>query len=146
MERFLDAIHKENSEISRSEKNYGIKLVDGSELSSDALDYFINEKTSLENEFYSDLVKEIGKEKANWFCAVISEDWYDGRGARNGPRVTDLKCSIRNLLIEIIKAEVPLNSIVVLDKLPSAEAMLSILDIIKILRINKEMLIRHIEE
>jgi hypothetical protein len=51
MERFLVAAHTEGSAIQRSPNNQRIKLVDGSELSGDALNYFLENIDSLRAEF-----------------------------------------------------------------------------------------------
>ena len=98
MDRFLDAIHADNSEIERSANGKGIKLVDGKEIDADFFDYFFSGKCEMEDEFYGDLKGNIGQKKASLFCDVIANDWYDGRGLRSGPRVLQLKESIRYYL------------------------------------------------
>jgi hypothetical protein len=146
MERFLDAIHKDGAEIERAKNTKGsIKLVDGSEIDADAFDYFFDNKSAMEEEFLHDLVSEIGSTKANWFCDVISNDWYDGKGLRDGKRVLDLKTSVKCALELIIKSPLTLSDIVENATLQSVQTMLSPLDIQKILTINKQMLIRHVE-
>jgi hypothetical protein len=96
MERFLDAIHEVGKEIERSRNNAGIKLVDGSEIDADCLDYFSDNKRDTESEFLAELQIKIGQCKAELFCDVIAKDWYDGSGLRSGPRVLGLKLSVRS--------------------------------------------------
>ena len=99
-ERFLQAAHDEGSEIERSPNQRGTKLVDGQELTADALNYFVDNKAALEEEFYSDLFDAIGS-KAGPFCEVIATDWYDGMGLRNGDRVSALKASVKRYLVRV---------------------------------------------
>ena len=95
MERFLDAIHEVGKEIERSRNNAGIKLVDGTEIDADCLDYFSDNKRDMESEFLAELQSKIGQAEAELFCDIIAKDWYDGRGLRSGPRVLGLKLGVR---------------------------------------------------
>jgi hypothetical protein len=145
MERFLDAAHHEGTEIERSASTKGIKLVDGSEISADALNYFADNKTSMEGEFLSDLTEKLGATRANWFCDVIAHDWYDGRGLRNGARVVDLKMSVRQSLELILPSGTPLSAVVEKHTLANTSTTLAVADIQKILAVNRRMMVRHIE-
>jgi hypothetical protein len=146
MERFLDAIHEDGGAIERSENKKGsIKLVDDSEVSADALDYFVNNKPEMEQEFRDDLIEQIGEEKADWFIEVIAQDWYDGKGLRNGKRIIDIKTSVRNCMKKIIAKSDSLEMIVENYALPEIVPKLSELDVARILCVNKKMMIRHIE-
>lgn len=146
MERFLDAIHKEGAEIERAKNEKGsIKLVDGKELSADAFNYFFDKKDAMEAEFLRDLTEEIGRTKADWFCEVIAYDWYDGKGLRNGPRVLDIKTSVKDALELMTGNSPPLSEIVENATVQSTMTTLSPADIQRILAINKQMLTRHIE-
>jgi hypothetical protein len=145
MERFLDAIHEEGAEIARSLNSRGIKLVDGSEIEADSLDYFFDNKADMEHEFYSELMSKVGQNKADWFCEVIANDWYDGKGARNGPGVQSLKLSVKRYL-ECILSGRDITSIVINDAVnSSASLFLDERDIAGILTINDQMMVSHIE-
>ncbi|MBC6982868.1 hypothetical protein [Caulobacter sp. 17J80-11] len=146
MERFIDAAHSENAEIERSQNAKGIKLVDGSEISADSLDYFLDKKAEMEAEFLSDLTDEIGSTKAVWFCDVIAKDWYDGKGLRNGPRVLDVKLSVREWLVSRLRSGASLGDVVVHPEINcSANPTLSSDEVDKILYVNHRMLIKHVE-
>lgn len=75
MERFLDAIHFQGREIKRSSNQRGFKFVDNEEIAADALEYFSNNKRSMQKEFYSELAQKIGLTKAKLFCETASTDW-----------------------------------------------------------------------
>lgn len=144
MERFLDAIHIDGQEITRSPKTKGIKLVNEDELDADALKYFIDNKTSLEDEFFSDLSQEIGTSKTEKFCQAIGVNWYDGRAKRNSPEVQALKASVRSYLSLGLPDNDSCSNIVLnhqeLDVIPS----FSQLEIGKILTVNDRLLYKHI--
>lgn len=145
MERFLDAAHEEGREIERLPNTRGIKLVDGSEMVADALDYFDHNKNALECEFRSELSTKIGKGKTDLFCDVIATDWYDGKGLRNAPRVLSIKLSVRQYL-EAISDGRDISSLVINDVAAGSPPILSKEEIVAILTVNDQMLTRHIEE
>ena len=145
MERFLDAIHTPGKEIERSPKNQGIKLVDGSELHADALTYFIDNKTHLEDEFFNDLVKQIGKKKAINFCDLVATHWYDGRSKRNSPQVQQLKASVRSYLNFILSGRTAMDELVVNDVTDEIVPSFSVKNIAKILTVNDRLLFKHID-
>lgn len=146
MERFLDAIHEEGRDVERSQSIPGtIKLVDGSEMSSDALDYFVEEKSALESEFCSELMNRIGSTKTDLFCDIISRDWFDGKGLRNRPRVLGVKLSVRNYLDAVGNTR-SMTDIVVNDTIcAGTDPLLSIEDVAAVLTVNDQMLTCHVE-
>ncbi len=145
MERFLDAAHYEGGEVSRTPNKKGIKLVDGSEIDADFLDYFFDNKSALENEFLKDLINEIGKAQAQLFCEVISSDWYDGKGLRNGLRVNGIKYGIKQYLTYIISGKAELSELIQNPEIPNCTQLFSGHEIAKILTINDQMMMKHIE-
>jgi len=143
MERFLETIHEENSSITRSPNSRGIKTVDGSELASDYLDYFNDNKTTLEDEFFEDLSKEIGEFKTELFCRIISKYWYDGRKKRNSRIVKGLKKSISEYLLAIT-SRTNLSGIVRNSSLSAYKICFTKNDISKILTVNDQNLHKHL--
>jgi hypothetical protein len=145
MERFLDAVHEAGAPIHRARGEKGaIKLVDGREITADALDYFSREKFAMETEFADELHSKIGAQKTELFCGIISTDWYDGRRLRHGPRVRALKQSVRRYLEQIIAGRA-IATLVVNDIVDPGVPCLTPTDIAAILTINDQMLTRHIE-
>ena len=107
-ECFLDDILNESEEIYRAKKKPGTKIarVDKAEESFDNLIYFTepNNKKKIEDEFFSKLIKIVGKDKAELFCELIRDYWYDGRTKRlKSPEILALKKSIQNYLLEYRK-------------------------------------------
>jgi hypothetical protein len=146
MERFIDAAHYyEGGEISRTPDKKGIKLVDGSEIDADVLSYFIDNKAALEKEFLQDLINEIGKVKAELFCNVISSDWYDGKGLRNGARVSGIKLGIKQYLTHVISNTIDLSDLIQNHEIAKHTQLFSGCEIEKILTINFQMMMEHIE-
>lgn len=145
MERFLDAIHEAGAPIQRSTGEKGaIKLVDGREISADALDYFFQEKPAMEFEFLDELKNRIGATKTELFCDIVSKDWYDGRHLRQGPRVHALKESIRHYLEKIAGGRA-ISSLVMNDIADPGLGSFSPAEIGAILTTNDQMLTRHLE-
>lgn len=144
MERFLDAIHTPGKEIERSPNSLGIKLVDGSEMDADALNYFADNKNALEREFFADLAEEIGERKATEFCDVIATYWFDGRAKRESIPVQRLKASVRSYLERILRGRVALTEIVVMDAPLEPLPSFSDEQIAKTLVVNDRLLLRHI--
>jgi hypothetical protein len=144
MERFLDAIHEEGKEIERAPNTRGIKLVDDTELNADYLDYFFENKRSMEKEFLHELREKLGNAKADLFCEIVSQDWYDGKGLRNGTRVLSLKLSVRDYLRAIVGDDLP--NIVENHELSDSRPCLDKKEIAAILTMNDQMMVRHIEE
>lgn len=146
MERFLDAIHVTGAEITRTPNTKGIKLVNGSELSADALSYFIDNKSTLENEFLQDLAVEIGPSKAQEFCQVIAQHWFDGRSKRESIPVLRLKAAIRAYLHCILPKGVAISDVVANHECPDTNPSLTKEEVAKVLRTNDCMIYKHIEE
>jgi len=144
-ERFLDAAHNEDGEILRTPNKKGIKLADVSEIDADFLSYFISNKTALEKEFIQDLKNEIGKVKAKLFCDVISNDWYDGKGLRNGVRVRGVKCGVKQYLTRVISNKIDLSDLIENYEIANCKQLFSAHEIAKILTINDQMMMKHIE-
>lgn len=144
MERFLDAIHTPGKEIERSPNDQRIKLVDGSELDADALTYFTNNKTDLEEEFFTDLVEVIGTAKATEFCDVIATCWFDGRSKRASLPVQRLKASVRSYLDRILCGRAVLSEIVVMAAPIPALPSFSDEQVAEILGVNDRLLLKHI--
>lgn len=105
-ERFLNATSDNEDEIDRSENVRGqVKLTDSDEIKYENLNYFIDKKSDLEDEFFEELTKQISEERASEFCKIISENWYDGRAQRNSEPVKKLFASIKNYLLEYRKVK-----------------------------------------
>lgn len=146
MDRFLLAIHEDGQEIERSQNDQKIKLVDQKEIASDALDYFTSSKPKMEEDFFTDISGRIGKTKANFFCDVLANDWYDGRALRNGPRVRSLKLSVYCYLSALLEDSGDISNIVInQDNFSGVTQELSMQDIAAILTVNDQMLYQHIE-
>jgi hypothetical protein len=145
--RTLAAIHKENTEIVRNQKNDGFQFVDNSEMIADSLEYFVTNKKTMENEFFYDLCKVIGKSDAQIFCEVISKDWYLGKGHSNDFRVEKLKASISIYLSSLYDSTSGLELLVKNPTLSTnIEPLLSAQQIFEILTLNDQMMFRYIEE
>lgn len=143
MERLIDAALAGGGDLRRSQNVRGaIKAVEPSEISADALDYFLNNKAEMETEFRADLTEAMGTSKCDWFCDVVANDWYDGRGLRNGPRVMDLKRSVRDYLKSIGRKA---SALVQRKDLIEGEQTLTAEDVSEIIQVNHQMMIRHIE-
>jgi hypothetical protein len=144
MERFLQAIHKEGASITRSPNIHKIKRVDGTELESDYLDYFSDNKVCIEDEFYSELASKIGEQKTRLFCAIISKYWYDGRKKRNSRLVKSLKWGVRCYLDKTLKIT-NLHNIVQNDITQPYKQLFTASDIAAILTVNDQNLHKHID-
>ena len=145
MERFLDAIYDEKTEIERSPNRKGIKLVDGTEIDADYFDYFLENKRDLELEFRADLKNKLGQNKADLFCEIVASDWHDGKGLRDGPRVLSLKSSVKGYLRRVLKSTWNIKEIVQNDALPHSAPLLNEREIAGVLTVNDQMMIRHVE-
>lgn len=144
--RFIDAIHNDEPIIERSKNNKGIKEIDNSELITDALNYFIKNKSALSNEFISELSRKVSKDEIDLFCKVVAEDWFDGMKKRNSGRPHNLKSSVYSY-INTIYGETCASSCVQKDELPNkVPPLISDNAIASILTVNNQMLYKHIEE
>lgn len=99
MARFLLAAHDEaDPEIARTEYLKGERSVRATELQLDAFDYFYKHDAKLKDEFFGDLAKLIGKPKADSFCGVLADAWYDGFTRRTGPELLPIRASVEAYL------------------------------------------------
>lgn len=150
-EQFLDGVLNQSNEVFRSKKKAGIKIAvaDSKELISDNLEYFTNteNKKKLEEEFTFKLENSIGKEKAELFCTIIKDFWFDGRKKRlQSPEILKLKRSIQNYLLEYRKVTNVENIRVINGISPDLEYSFEDDEIQCILALNKEMLDWHIQK
>ena len=104
-ERFLDATLSEKGEIDRAINTKGIKQAEAEEVSYENLNYFNINKAKFEDEFFSELSERISEEKANQFCEIISQNWFDGKAKRESLSVLELMASIKNYLVEYRKVK-----------------------------------------
>lgn len=147
MERFLVAAHEEDVPIMRSPSNQGIKLVDGSELSSDALDYFTMNTKSFREEFERELEEKISPEEFQIFCEVISKEWFDGKRLREKGRPYRLKRSVHDYLQTVHGSSFSVQSLVqVQEDILHVEPLLSAEAIKAILSANDYLLHQFLEE
>lgn len=145
MERLIDALHEEGSEIARTPNVRGAtKLTTEQELRADAFSYFLDDKIKMEHEFFDDLVEAIGRKKAETFCDVISKAWF-GKSRKTSKRVIAVKRAVRNHLIRHLPKGATLASLLQQSELPRGRASLTSTDVAKILTVNDRMLIRHKE-
>src|SRR5690606_18604750 len=84
----------------RTQNVPGYKLTDNYEIESEKLQYFVDNKTALENEFFEKLSGRISESRAKLFCSLISELWHDGKTKRSSIDVLKLFASIKNYLLE----------------------------------------------
>ncbi|MBF6990776.1 hypothetical protein [Cupriavidus sp. IK-TO18] len=145
MELFLDAIHDQDQPLQRSTNVPGsVKWADGSEIAAEKLSYFQDQKGQLEHEFLVELSDRIGEAKAFEFCHTVAVDWFSGAKGRRGPRVSGLKAAVREYVVALIKPS-ELKDVVILDQQDLPAAMLSALDVARILQLNHELLYKHLE-
>lgn len=150
-ERFLDASLYNKEDIQRSEKELKIARADSTEIILDKLDYFTDNKNkaNLEFEFLDRLIGSIGQSKAELFCKLISEYWYDGRSKRReSKKMLRLAKSIQNYFIEYRRV-INLESIRAVDKdhvSLDEKLMFEDDEISAILEINTEMLDLHLSK
>lgn len=146
MERFLVAAHFEDAAIERSPNDQKIKLVDGKELSSDALSYFSNSCEELRLEFKNELCERIGAAAFDDFCTVLAKEWFDGKRLRQEGRARQLKRSVHDYLSTMKPRSSTVESLIQVDDLPTdVEPLISKEAVASILTVNDQMLFRHIE-
>ena len=139
-ERFLDATLEEASEVGRATNIKGqVKLTDDYEIEYDNLEFFVNKKKDLENEFFVELSERITKERATEFCNIISQNWFDGRAKRNSEPVKQLFASIKNYLLEYRKVKNENDIRVMFDIDESIEPNFDDDEIEAILELNRQM-------
>lgn len=146
-ERFLVAAHVEGATIDRSVKSGKLNLIDASELNSDVLTYFYENKDLFRAEFESELASRVSSEELRVFFEVVSTEWFDGKSARVSGRPRQLKRSVHDYFQAIIDVSFSTDSLVQVQDLPLDVApLISIASIAAILTVNNQMIYRHIEE
>lgn len=147
MERFLVAIHEDGSPIERSPNNEKVKLVDGTELDSDVLNYFTKNKRQFREEFTEELAGKLEGADFQVFCEVVAQEWFDSKRLRQGGRCRSLMRSIYEYLSAITHGSVTNAQFVQVKDAPlDVEPLISVESVAKILTVNDQMLHRHIEE
>lgn len=142
--RFLDTAHVSGASIWRSPDIKGKKLIDGSELEVDLLNYFTENKEAFRDEFTEELEGKLPEGVFKIFCEVLATEWIDGMSKRKGGRCQRLKRSIHDYLCSLNSGEAPF---VQADDLPvDVEPLIDAEDIAAILTVNDQMIYRHIEE
>ncbi|MEQ1715303.1 MAG: hypothetical protein ABL907_04855 [Hyphomicrobium sp.] len=102
MARFLVAAHHANdTEITKTEYTKGLRSVRGSELQLDALNHFLADEAQNRDEFYEELKKLVGTTRADEFCHLIAQAWYDGSKRRHGGEMLSIRASIHGYLKEM---------------------------------------------
>lgn len=146
MQRFLVAAQVDGEAIERSSNEKGTKLVDGTELDIDMLNYFTKNIDEFRREFIAELEDTIDQPVLETFCKVVAEDWFDGSRLRRKGKCQRLKRSVLDYLGALKKCTSPLGRMVQNEEdLSEVEPLLSAEDIEKIITVNRQMLYRHIE-
>ena len=115
-----------------------LKSLDEYEQYIDNMDYFIRNKKLIEEDFFFRLEEEIGKEKAEYFCYLISNYWYDSNKREHSKKIKELKYSIdkyltnNNFVVNHIEENI-------------SEGMITSEDIEKILNINNDIFYLYLE-
>ena len=147
MERFLVAAHVDGASIERSPNSEKVKLVDGSELDADVLNYFTQNKDAFRSEFTDELKGRITDEEFRVFCDVVAEEWFDGKRLRQDGRPRRLKRSVYDYLRRVTNSAIQPSQLVQTQDLPTdVEPLITIEAVAAILTINDQMLYRHVEE
>jgi hypothetical protein len=146
MERFLVAVHEEGAAIKRSPNQKGIKLVDGTELDVDVLNYFTENKEEFRKEFIAELKGRVDQSALEVFCKVVAEDWFDGGRLRREGNCQRLKRSVFDYLQMLNNGSLLSDQIVQSrENLNKVEPLLDAEDIASIITVNNWMLYRHVE-
>jgi hypothetical protein len=147
MERFLVAAHVDGGSIERSPNNEKIKLVDGTELSADALNYFTANKENFRAEFTEDLRGRLSHAEFQVFCEVVAKEWFDGKRLRQEGRSRRLKRSVYDYLRLITSSSAgPSQLVQSLDLPTDVEPLITAEGIAAILTVNDQMIHRHVEQ
>jgi hypothetical protein len=143
MERFLIAAHFEGVSIERSQNDQKIKLVDGAEIDSDMLDYFLDNRDAFRDEFLSELNTKIPLDESRAFCETVAEEWFDGKRLRETGRCRQLKFSVYEYFRLLGYAR---DSLVHVDNdFACVEPLITPQSVAAILTVNDQMLYRHID-
>lgn len=135
--RFLDAAHNANS-IALTRSILGTtKAASNLALAADNLEWFVDQKATLENEFFGGLVERIGPSKAKDFIDLVTNCWFDGRASRTKGKILDLTRSVGCYARRVAKPGVQL---VASEPLPSGPELLTEEEIAAVLTLNQQML------
>lgn len=146
MERFLIAAHSETGEIARARHIQGTNITDLGEITRDALTYFETNQDAFRSEFSREAIAKIGSAEFDLFCAVIANEWYDGKKQRVNGRPRQLKRSIYEYIMQVSSLNVA-NDCTASNDLPTdVSPLISTASIASILTINNQMLVRHIDQ
>lgn len=145
-DRFSSATLEGSQDIIRSKNLEKIKLTDIYEIENDHLKYFINKKSDFETEFFNTLSLKISENRANLFCNIISQYWYDGKTKRQSEEVKRLFASIKNYFLQYRFASCPENIRVLNELEPSVETNFEDSEIKEIIMINKMMVSHYMQE
>lgn len=144
-ELFLDVIHSGNLGLERSPNALGIKMADSNELQADAYSYFIENKQQLEQEFLTDLIESIGRDKANEFCNVIARDWFAGAVGRRKPSIAGLKAGVRDYISALLRGK-PLDGVVIDSDALLPPSTFTSFEISRVLTVNDRLMLKHVEQ
>jgi hypothetical protein len=147
MERFLVAAHVDGASIERSPNNEKVKLVDGTELDADVLNYFTTNAEKIRTEFTEELGDRLSKADFQVFCEVVAKEWFDGKRLRQEGRPRRLKRSVYDYLCRIAQSALSKNQLVQIQDLPiDVEPLITVEGIAAILTVNDQMIHHHVEE
>lgn len=147
MERFLVAAHVDGASIERSPNNEKVKLVDGSELNADVLNYFTQNKEAFRSEFTEGLKGRISEEEFQVFCEVVADEWFDGKRLRQDGRCRRLKRSVYNYLSIVTNSAIPINQFLQIKDLPlDVEPLITVESVAAILTVNDQMIHWYVDE
>lgn len=144
MERFLDAIHRAGMPLTRTPYVEGLKRVLTSELEQDVLDYFLQNKSLLEDEFVRELANKIGRGRTDHFCDAIAVHWYDGPDKRDSSSMREIKLSVKEYLCALLGGQKDLDKHVSKSLSEDVAALLTQQELASLLSINDQMLYRHL--
>lgn len=146
MERFLDAVHNNNTPMIRTEYIQGTKKTLTCELQRDCLYYFVENKHLLSDEFIREATNRINAHKVDNFCQVIREHWFDGAAKRASEPVLRIKQSIRNYLVELTGSIELADQCVMKPVADDINPLFDNKELAMLLTINDELLRRHLYE
>ena len=147
MERFLVAAHMEGASIERSPNSQKVKLVDGSELDTDFLNYFTQNREAFRSEFTEELMGRIDEDEFKVFCEVVANEWFDGKRLRQDGRPRRLKRSVCDYLCKVTNGATLKSQLVQTQDLPTdVEPLITVKAVAAILTVNDQMIYRHVEE
>lgn len=140
-ERFLDAAHDPKAGIVREKRNSGMQFITGSERDADALEWFMAHEKKYKDEFYKSACEQLSERTTDRFIKLISNEWYDGREARQKGSILDLKRSIREYLQVTSGANFSIASVVGVPDIEDGDTVFSAGDISRFLGLNAQMLL-----